>query len=323
MFLEYGVDDHGELVYIDAVSRGRTALMCPYCGVPLVAKKGQIKAPHFAHESATCAASVSGYATLPAFDRFDLHLPAKILSQLRRFASGHPGGLQLWKLRDYGLIEKNDKGRFELTKRGQIPLGHLSLAPFLDYQETAFVDRHRELEAEARTASALNIADGSQISERHMRLTDLRLYRAQWRRLLQSTLYFIEVTHTSESWPSPLYKIGVTTRDLGVRCAEIERDLRPHLGAVTLTILDSWPHRGSAEFYFKHRYQKQQYRIGHLTEYFLFINLQFVLASDLRQISVKRLTPFDQDLINDSHLDFEQELVTERSNLVPPEQLSP
>jgi hypothetical protein len=322
MFLEYGVNDRGELVYIDAVRRGRTSLTCPYCGVQLVAKKGAIKVPHFAHDGSTCAPSVSGRASLPAFDKFDLQLPLRVLAQLRRFASGHTHGVQLGTLRDYALIEKNDKGGFELTKRGKIPLGQLPLDLFLDYQEAAFLDRHRELEDQVRETSASDLTDSQQAAERHMRLTDLRLYRAQWGRLLQSTLYFIEVSHASDNWPSPFYKIGITTRDLAVRYAEIERDLRPHLGAVTLTPLEAWPHRGSVEFYFKHRYQKQQYRIERLTEYFQFRNLDRVFTSDLRQIPLKTLSLFEQALINGAPVALEQEPVTEDTCSPAPKPLS-
>lgn len=304
MFLEYGLNDRGDLIHVDDVGRGRVALMCPYCAVPLLAKKGQIKAAHFAHDGPTCAASVSGRASLPSFDRFDLELPVKIVTQLRRFSVGHTSGIQYGTLKEYGLIQKTDKGRFELTTRGKIPLGQLHLKLFLEYQEAAFVSRHHELEEKVRGFSVSDVSETSQASEHHICLTDLRLYRAQWRRLLQSTLYFIEVTHASENWPSPLYKIGVTTRDLADRCAEIARDLRPYMGEVSLTPLDTWPHRGSVEFYFKYRYQKQQFRIERLTEYFQFRKLESVLAADLRQISAKTLSPFDQALIDDLPLDI-------------------
>jgi hypothetical protein len=35
MYLPYGVDEQGQLVYIDQVARGKTTLCCPYCGVRL------------------------------------------------------------------------------------------------------------------------------------------------------------------------------------------------------------------------------------------------------------------------------------------------
>ena len=44
-FLHHGVDRNDALVSIDAVDRGRTELVCPYCATGLLAKKGRILAP--------------------------------------------------------------------------------------------------------------------------------------------------------------------------------------------------------------------------------------------------------------------------------------
>src|SRR5688500_1073452 len=111
IFLAYGVNENGELVHIDTAPRGRTALKCPYCGVPLVAKKGNINAPHFAHDGPTCAASISENAALPAFDKFDLHLPPKVLADLKAFA--RDGDDEKWNYRrllSHDLIKQGYKG---------------------------------------------------------------------------------------------------------------------------------------------------------------------------------------------------------------------
>lgn len=307
MFLEYGIDDSGGLIRIDQVARGRTPLKCPYCGVPLLAKKGDIKAPHFAHDGPTCAASISGNAALPAFDKFDLHIPGRVLDDLRRFVSDDDYGVRHWKLREYDLARPGYKGDFELTHKGKIPLGQLSLKLFEEYQQAAFRDRHEALEDEARALRS----NGAEASEIQKALTDLRLYRAQWRRLLQSTLYFIEVTHTSSNWGAPFYKIGVTTRDLAARLVEIQQDLKPHLGPVSLKVLDTWPYRGSIEFYFKHRYQKHQRRLGPLTEYFLFKDIKPVLSYDLRRLPERTLSAFESDLLAGRGAQLEQEIEAE------------
>jgi competence CoiA-like predicted nuclease len=68
MFIDYGLDDNGELVYIDQAQRGKTALACPYCGGMLTAKKGQIKSPHFAHSGETCAAAQRDTTTIDLRD---------------------------------------------------------------------------------------------------------------------------------------------------------------------------------------------------------------------------------------------------------------
>src|SRR5579863_4432474 len=88
MFIDYGLSNSGELVYIGQAPRGSTDLACPYCGGLLTAKKGRIKTPHFAHSGETCAAANRNQDVigLPAYDKFDLYLPGKVIEALHRFA---------------------------------------------------------------------------------------------------------------------------------------------------------------------------------------------------------------------------------------------
>lgn len=64
-------------------------------------------------------------------------------------------------------------------------------------------------------------------------LMDLRLYRAQWRRILATTLYFLEVQAGDER----LYKIGVTQGSVDARVAEIAQDVRAVAGDATIQVL--------------------------------------------------------------------------------------
>ena len=83
------MDAAGELVAVEAVERGRTALVCPYCATGLIARKGRILAPHFAHDGATCRESheraagrvpfYDDFATLEPLERADLRLCAELL----------------------------------------------------------------------------------------------------------------------------------------------------------------------------------------------------------------------------------------------------
>lgn len=50
MWLQYGINENGDLVEVDSAPRGKTNLRCPYCENALIAKKGLIKQPHFAHD---------------------------------------------------------------------------------------------------------------------------------------------------------------------------------------------------------------------------------------------------------------------------------
>ena len=73
-----------------------------------------------------------------------------------------------------------------------------------------------------------------------------------------------------------LHKIGVTSRTISDRIPEIERDLKQHYSDISIDVLGTWQHRGNVELYFKHRYTKFNYRLGKLTEYYKFKDVETV-----------------------------------------------
>jgi|SRR5579859_2107195 len=306
MFLEYGVSQQGELVYIGQVARGATRLTCPYCGSALIAKKGPIKVPHFAHSGETCRQVLRDpeAIALPAYDNFNLRLPPKALKVLQAFHDEHQGShydleyLQSLELLTYKAWAGR-REKWELSKRGKIPFGELSLMLFNEFQEPLIAERAAHLEnvaEEAYTKRGLETelaaleqkyqalqALKRQLSEEGVSIfhnphyeeaerawepddrrywelraeiqaltrmdydtaiSDVRIYRAQWRRILVCSLYFLEIGG------GQYYKIGVTTRDIESRIAEIKGDLLPLLGNVTVRALGVWSHRGNVEQYF-------------------------------------------------------------------------
>lgn len=289
MYLPYGVNESGQLIYIDQVGRGRTALRCPYCGVKLIARKGARLAPHFAHNGATCRQVKRAEAAiaLPVYDSFRLHLTGRQWEALRDY---HDDGAE------YGADELEQLGflksfispygnyRYNLTHKGKIPFGELSLNLFNQFQEPLIRTRHDELEQAA--LAALCTAD------EETALTDLKLFRAQVKRVLEATLYFIEVRTEQRTF----HKIGVTTRPIEHRIAEIRADLMSHFGSFELVLLGTWVHRGNVELYFKHRYRRFQYPIGALTEYFMFDNAKAVLR-DLRRMKSKELSDVERAIL--------------------------
>jgi hypothetical protein len=125
------------------------------------------------------------------------------------------------------------------------------------------------------------------------RRADLLIYRAQLRRILVNSLYFLEVKADGNTF----YKIGVTTRSIEERMAEVQRDVRAHYSDVAVNLLGLWEHRGNVELYFKHRYQPFNYRIGKLTEYFAFPNVKVVLQ-DLCEMKPKVLSVVELEAID-------------------------
>jgi hypothetical protein len=93
------------------------------------------------------------------------------------------------------------------------------------------------------------------------------------------------------------YKIGITTRSIEERIAQVQRDVRAHYLDVAVSLLGLWEHRGNVELYFKHRYQPFNYRIGKLTEYFVFPFVK-ALRQDLYEMKPKVLSVVELEAID-------------------------
>jgi hypothetical protein len=145
----------------------------------------------------------------------------------------------------------------------------------------------------ASLESSVEIALSAGLSCLDERRADLLIYRAQLRRILVNSLYFLEVKANGQTF----YKIGITTRSIEERIAEVQRDVRAHYSDVTVSLLGLWEHRGNVELYFKHRYQPFNYRIGKLTEYFAFPNVKLILT-DLYEMEPKVLSEIEVDVLN-------------------------
>ena len=64
-------------------------------------------------------------------------------------------------------------------------------------------------------------------------------------------------------------------------------------------MLGTWQYRGNVELYFKHRYQKFNFRIGKLTEYCRFGDAEKVL-DDLQAMNQRVLTDLELDILQDN-----------------------
>jgi len=298
MWLKYGVAVSGELMSIDEVVRGKTQLNCLYCGGGLTAKKGSVKEHHFAHTEETCKfvsqrIKTKAFPSLPLYDNFNIELKGDELEQLK----------VLWKeygARDYaipkdlvsfrwelkGLLESEGDRSYQFTDLGKIPVGALPLALFNRVQEPLLLSELASLEG------SVEIAEAAGLSCLEERRADLLIYRAQLRRILMNSLYFLEVKADGNTF----YKIGVTTRSIEERIAEVQRDVRSHFSDAVVNPLGLWEHRGNVELYFKHRYQPFNYRIGKLTEYFVFPNVKAVL-NDLYGMKPKLVSAVELDAI--------------------------
>ena len=301
MWLKYGVDKDGTLVNIVDITRGKTLLKCPYCDCRLTAKKGKIKEHHFAHCGETCRrVAKREFPVLPLYDNFNIHLSGKDVGQLKLLwkeygLNSYPISYELIpsSLIKTGLLQKNVytvPPGYEFTPFGKIPVGALEFALFNEVQEPLLLKNFLKLELAFNHALHKNALDLPH------RLTDLELYRAQLKRILSCTLYFLEI-HTSKE---TLYKIGVTQRPIAERVAEVERDLLAHYQTVAIRVLGTWSYRGNVELYFKHRYQDFNYPIGSLTEYYKFnTESAKIVLRDLQEMKIKVLSSVEIDILED------------------------
>ena len=281
--LKFGVNPQGELITIDEVSSGKTNLVCPFCDRSLTAKKGKIKQHHFAHSRETCLRVRKGkLPSLPLYDNFHLQLSAKqfrlVKDLWREYGNTDypiitvPFELELKKLFNWTL------DGYYFTDLGKIPVGGLSLSKFNAVQEPLILSELNRLNNSVAMAKAIA---GDVLEEK---LADLKIYQLQLQRILRFTLYFLEIKANGKT----LHKIGVTSRSISDRLTEIERDLKQHYSTIAIDVLGTWQHRGNVELYFKHRYNSFNYRIGKLTEYYKFKDVESVLE-DLYAMQPKRL----------------------------------
>jgi|SRR6476661_1335523 len=298
MWLKFGVAPSGELTSIDEVVRGKTNLACLYCGGSLTAKKGSVKEHHFAHAEETCKPvsqriKTKAFPSLPLYDNFNIQLKGEELEQLKVLWQEYgakdyaiPKDLvnERWQLK--GLLESEGSPTYQFTQLGKIPVGALPLALFNKIQEPLLLDQLASLQR------SLEIAEAAGLSCLEERRADLLIYRAQLGRILVNSLYFLEVKANGNCF----YKIGITTRSIEERIAEVQRDVRAHYSDVAVSLLGLWEHRGNVELYFKHRYKAFNYRIGKLTEYFVFPNVKVVLC-DLYEMEPKELSDVEVDVL--------------------------
>lgn len=305
MWLRYGVDQDKTLVPIEDVPRGRTQLRCPYCGGELTAKKGNRKEHHFAHTQETCREvanrSEREIPSLPLYDNFNIWLTGKEFQQLKTLWNRYG-----WKNKGIyesevnsifikeKLLERNEYrlyGEYQFTKLGKIPVGALSLMLFNFVQEPLLLEKLQQLEKKVQVAYQDKASNFNEF------LWDLQIYRAEFKKILSNTLYYLQIDAEGETF----YKIGVTRREILLRVAEVQNDLVKHFPYVSIKVLGNWPYRGNVEKYFKYRYAEYNYSIGSLTEYYKFEEPEDATAAlrDLRRMKKKELSEIELDILED------------------------
>jgi hypothetical protein len=91
------------------------------------------------------------------------------------------------------LLTWNETGFYEFTPLGKIPVGALSLRLFNEVQEPLLLEKLAKLEQAVVRAKLIN---SKYFLEQ---FADLRIYRAQLKRILESNLYFLQIKRVGNS----------------------------------------------------------------------------------------------------------------------------
>ena len=102
-----------------------------------------------------------------------------------------------WQLK--GLLELEGDRSYQFTHLGKIPVGARTLVLFNKVQEQELLNQLASLEG------SVEIAEAAGLSCLEERRADLLIYRAQLRRILVNSLYFLEVCDSlpSNQWIKP------------------------------------------------------------------------------------------------------------------------
>lgn len=174
------------------------------------------------------------FPTLPLYDNFHVQLKGEELEQLKVLWKEYgaenreiPKDLVSFRWELKGLLESEGSRLYRFAHLGKIPVGALPLALFNRVQEPLLLEELVKLER------SVDVALSAGLSCLDERRADLLIYRVQLRRILANSLYFLEVKADGNSFS----KIGITTRQIEERIAEVQRDVRGHYSDVVVNLL--------------------------------------------------------------------------------------
>ena len=282
MWLDYGLNPSGELVHISVMPRGRSSLVCPYCHVPLIAKKGTRIEHHFAHAGETCNPAQRNEQDFPIlpFTKFLFNVSAKEVKALHEHRSHRRNHTEYLEARKF-IVWNSYRHEYEYTKKAQIVFGSLSVGLFCPIHEQAILDKAQQLDQQLE--KAWQSGDAVAIQQC---LADVQIYRTQWQHYLSTNLYVLEIQLENRT----IYKIGQTTRPIAERMAEIRADVAAIEPVIGIKVIDVFPQRGHVEWYCKHRFAGYRVELGDFTEYFSFDEDWISVRRELRRMPKKVLS---------------------------------
>jgi len=304
MKLPFGIFE-GKYIHISEIKSGRTDVLCPYCNVPLIAKKGRIKRHHFAHDGVGCVANFASHffslsGRLPTQLALSIYANQKITKiqsfltnlqeEQRAFQNRETDEITILPNLNNSLaqlaIEDKTGAAKEVASQVDRYISQ-TIAPFPEFhlirseqlsliytdgkRECVFAqldpDKHEYFYAKTFEPAVKFLKKYHQKAYGFKEInTKLNLFQKDLTYFNQFDLYFIEVVADHHQF----YKIGLTSRKLEVRLKEIELDLKKYYLNIQLKPLFQIKGFAFLETFFKRKYEAHQKKIGQLTEYFTF-----------------------------------------------------
>lgn len=256
-YLQYGKSKESELIHIENSNSGKVELICPFCDCPLIAVKGVKKIHHYRHDGETCRESLDELEPIAGWSQFHLNYSQQTIKKLKEadLSNHNKRSIFYRKLnksyRD-NLFEYGHKPTVELLIiRGELPIDRFNYWMIKSLDDR--LERYRsEVKRKNKSLPALQIEAQRQYSIR------------------TATLYFFEFRLSDNTI---VHKVGRTTRDINTRLSETTRELSSLLNGLSITsskVLCKSDGCGQIEKYLIYKYSYCQYKIGYLTEYFIF-----------------------------------------------------
>ena len=133
MWLQYALDKDNNLVSVGDVQRGKSNIRCPYCQGELTARKGKVKAHHFAHINETCNQSIKNEnIRLPLADGFELLVTHSELHHLNKV---NPSGLEAYRNDPYYSQYRVINRYYDLPNSTYKIIKSLEKKKLIDYRE--------------------------------------------------------------------------------------------------------------------------------------------------------------------------------------------
>lgn len=294
-----------EIIHISEVNAPILDVFCPYCKQQLIAKKGRIKRHHFAHKDTSCTQHFSANF----FDltgRLPLQLPLSVYAQQKLTTINQYFSRLKTEQENFQGKEITEKQFFTQLKKIIAPFvatehsievkelfqqieRYLSfkVAPFPEFHELRWVNYKGNYTDGKNHYSAVTIAQKNYeycypsilndtvelLKNYHQKEYDnkeidykIELFQKDLSYFNRFNLYFlaIKVDHR------PIFKIGLTARNIEKRMQEIERSLKKYYLNIEMKLIFLEKGLAFLEAFFKQKYAKQQVKIGSFTEYFDF-----------------------------------------------------